>query len=62
MFQEVLPADTLARFRKSTEAGEVIGDNRLRAEIKSVLARRIERTDHSVTDTFSHTLAINYTM
>ena len=46
MFQETLPADTLARFRRSTEAGEVIGDNRFCAEIKSVLARRIERGGH----------------
>ena len=32
MCQETLRADTLARFRKSTEAGEVIGDNRFCAE------------------------------
>ena len=46
MFQETLPAATLARFRKSTEAGEVIGDNRFCAEINSMLARRIERDGH----------------
>ena len=46
MFQEALPADTLARFRKSTEAGEVIGDTRFRAEIRNVLARRAERDGH----------------
>ena len=46
MFQETLPADTRAQFRKSTEAGEVIGDNRFCAEIKRVLARRIERDGH----------------
>ncbi len=46
MFQEALPADTLARFRKSTEAGEVIGDTRFRAEIRNVLARRVARDGH----------------
>ena len=46
MFLEALPADTLARVRKSTEAGEVIGDTRFRAEIRNVLARRVARAGH----------------
>ena len=49
MFQETLPANTLARFRKSTEAGKVIGDDRFCAEIKACSRAESSATDTAVT-------------